>query len=65
MRLHFIQGVRALALEGCKHPSVSLLAKYCKKWSLLVLYLLYFGNSVAEIARKSTMCQKREKIEFR
>ena len=25
---------------------------------------LNFGNGVAEIARKSTMCQEREKIEF-
>ena len=26
---------------------------------------LNFGNDVAKIARKSTMCQGREKIEFR
>ena len=26
---------------------------------------LNFNNGVAEIARKSTMCQEREKIEFR
>ena len=34
---------------------------YLAKWGKR----LNFGNGVAEIARKSTMCQGREKIEFR
>ena len=34
---------------------------YLAKWGKR----LNFGNGIAEIARKSTMCQGREKIEFR
>ena len=34
---------------------------YLAKWGKR----LNFGNGIAEIARKSTMCQGSEKIEFR
>ena len=40
---------------------IGTIQSYGTKWGKR----LNFGNDVAEIARKSTMCQGREKIEFR
>ena len=40
---------------------IGTIQSYLAKWGKR----LNFGNGVTEIARKNTMCQEREKIEFR
>ena len=50
--------------KNCKKTEfiavIGIVQSYLKKWG----ERLNFDNGVFEIARKSTMCQEREKIEF-